>query len=676
MRNEKKDINVVKSYEDIVDQRLGLGRYQIIVVILLAIVFTADGIEVSALSLILPILKNEWNISQGLQGLLGTILFLGLFCGSLFAGFFIDKFGRKKSLEYISLSQFILGIYSSTLNDVYSFLLIRGLFGFLLGFIIPLIPTLCTETLPTSKRGKITVLVNISFSIGQFLATIIAWFCLKDMTSGNWRLMLIICAVPPIIVFFGSRRFLKESPRYVILYGSVEEGIEILNQIININTDNEPLYKRVFCLDFYKPLKVKEEEKIKSLCNDSNNIKSVGNLNIDKNITINKISDKKLKFSSLKAELGIITECDKENDIESVISHKKIKPKDNFNHSLNIELLCCEKENEIEDEKNNSNSKSNDSFISEINENYESDANPLPDDMNINKDHIINDIPYFNYTNDIEDLKKWRNYVLLNYSEIAYFNKETNDRNHNKCVENELTPPNNLFPEVKKHISKCHTLFNDKYKRFTIGLWTIWFSLNFIKYGLVFILPFFLNAWDKINKEKEIELDGMKSLILTTLGEGFSGVFAYYLVDSPKFGRKRTLFIGLLISTIFILFSYFIPLSYPKILIFGISISRLFLKTAFAVLYPFTAEVYHTSLRTLGVSSSSTIGRIGSSLMPIVSINLFYIDMWLPFLLYFFVGIIGLLGALLLPYDTQGKNLDIIDPLVSSISQRKLINEF
>jgi len=585
----------IYSFEEIVDKRLGLGRYQIIVVVLLGLIFSADGIEISTLSLILPILKNEWKISETLQGLLGTVLFLGLFIGSLSAGFFIDKIGRKKTLEYVSITQFILGIYSSTISNVYTFLLVRGIFGFLLGFIIPLIPTLCTETIPAEKRGKITVLVNISFSIGQFLASIIAWLCLDNMTKGNWRLMLIICSIPPLLVFIGSRRFLRESPRYVILTDSVENGISIMNEIVQINNDVEPFYKRIFSLDLYKEFKI-EENRFTSE-------------NLNQNSKINK------KIS---------------NEYFDSPTGKNLRKNSNYNKALNIDDIKNSDFDNLKSPKENSES-----------------------------------LKYFNYEEDYYLLKRWKDYVLSH-------NKDNPEENEQEMPKNS----NQFSDQFEKYYKMLKALFNEKYKKFTIGLWITWFTLNFTKYGLVYIFPFFLNSWDQMNQQQKLKLDGIKSLVLTTLGEGFSGIFAYYLVDSPQFGRKYTLALGQFISSIFILFTYFIPLDHGNYLIFTLFVARLFVKMAFAVLYPLTAEVYHTSLRTLGVSSSSATGRIGASLMPMISIKLFYINMWLPFLLYFFVGMLGLFGTLILPYDTQGKHLDMNESLITKNSEKKILKDF
>ncbi len=533
------------SFEKIVEEKLPMGRYQYLLFILLALIFITDGIEMANLSLILPILKKEWDIRESLQGLLGSVLFFGLFLGSLLAGFSVDKIGRKKALEYISILQFVLGVYSSFLSNVYIFLLIRGLFGFLLGFSVPLVPTLLTENISSEKRGKFTVLINCSFSLGSLIATIIAWFCLDNMISGNWRLMLLIGSFPSLLVYIGTRRYLKESPRYIILSSSVENGIKVLNEMIELNNENKPFYKTLIAFDFYNEYKINKKEFI-----------------FDESKYFNQNEDMK----------------------------KLIKWK---------EYVILYNDEEIGDEK----------------EIYKKENNY--NEKFLNK-------------NDFENSKN-------NYKLDSFKKKKTN---------------------YEKYLSMFRALFNEKYKFFTIGLWLTWFAINFTMYGLVFIIPFFLNAWDKQNQQSKIKLDGMKSLILTTLGEGLSGVLAYFLVDS-RFGRKYSLFYCQIISSMFILFSYFVPLDYGDYLVLFLALARLFGKVCFAVIYPYTAEIYHTSLRTLGIGASSAVGRIGACIMPFISIKLFYINMWSPFLLFFFIAFTGIIGTFIIPYDTLRKDLDV-----------------
>ena len=55
---------------------------------------------------------------------------------------------------------------------------------------------------------------------------------------------------------------------------------------------------------------------------------------------------------------------------------------------------------------------------------------------------------------------------------------------------------------------------------------------------------------------------------------------------------------------------------------------------------------------------ASAIGRVGSCVMPVVSINLLYYNTYCPFLAYGVFGACAAVATYLLPYDTQGKYLD------------------
>jgi MFS family permease len=468
---------MIKSFEELTEERIGFGRYQYIVISLLGLIFIADGIEMSAMSLIFPILKIEWSISENLQALIGSALFIGFFLGSLIAGIFTDKLGRKQTLQYASLLQFFLGIYSTFLSNPYVFLLVRGLFGFLLGYIVPIVPTLCAELIPMAKRGKITVIINGLFSVGQFLATVFAWMCLSSLSSGNWRAMLFICSLPPILVWWGSYKYLKESPCFVIMKGNFEEGIQLLNDIGRQNKGS----------DFREYT----------------------------NKDLNYFREWKMNIDAMHDNLD--TESEIKNNLKTMLSNK------------------------------------------------------------------------------------------------------------------------------------------NSYRRITLSMWASWFGINFVLYGLVFILPFFLNEIDNSQHKN----GGLESLLLTTFGEGLSGVIAYFLVDTQTFGRKYSLALGQSISCLSCLLACLVSLNHSILLVLFLSLGRLFAKMCFSIIYPLTAEIYPTKLRTMGVGIASAVGRIAGCIMPFVAIKLFYYNIYSPFISFFIVGLMGLTGTLMLPYDTRGRFLDI-----------------
>ena len=467
------------NFEHLVESRLSFGPYQKILLSLMSFVIITDGIEVAALSLILPILTKEWNISENLQGLMGSMLFVGILLGSLLSGFLTDKLGRKQTLTYFTFIQFIIGVCSAFVHNVYLFIIIRGLFGFILGFIMPLIPTLAVEWTPLEKRGKTLVIVTSVFSIGQLIAIFAAYLCLDNLTTGNWRLMLLLCSFPSLIVWYGCYKYLLESPRYVMLTQDVQSGMEILNYVMRFNKQNE--------------------EKLFSLEKDS------------------------------------------------------------------------------------------------------------------------------------QDFEVWRNFV----------NEEFEDQK------------GNFF------IKKIKDIFNDKYWKITLGIWAAWFGVNFAAYGLVFILPFFLNELDQESSMIKGKQHGLLTMMITTMGEASSGILAYFLIETKTFGRKNSLALGQFITGICCFFSYAITIRNTFIVICILTIARFFGKICFTFAYPLTAEIYPTSIRTTGLGLASAFGRLSACIMPFLLIKIFYINIYYPFLMIFFFSFLGLLGTWFIPFDTRGRMLDV-----------------
>ena len=63
------------------------------------------------------------------------------------------------------------------------------------------------------------ILMNSFTSIGKIFAFVLAYTCLENASSGNWRLMMLlnggISILGPLFVYF----FFVESPRFLIAIG-------------------------------------------------------------------------------------------------------------------------------------------------------------------------------------------------------------------------------------------------------------------------------------------------------------------------------------------------------------------------------------------------------------------------------------------------------------------------
>jgi MFS family permease len=95
-----------------------VGKYQIGVFVIVGVIGMCDAGESQALSLVLPILEDEWGITALDESLMGSFVYAGNNCirgigylvGSLLSGFVGDRFGRRHPIVISSAIMFTVGM--------------------------------------------------------------------------------------------------------------------------------------------------------------------------------------------------------------------------------------------------------------------------------------------------------------------------------------------------------------------------------------------------------------------------------------------------------------------------------------------------------------------------------------------------------------------------------------
>jgi len=90
-----------------------------------------------------------------------------------------------------------------------------------------------------------------------------------------------------------------------------------------------------------------------------------------------------------------------------------------------------------------------------------------------------------------------------------------------------------------------------------------------------------------------------------------------------------------------------------------IVIARFSIRVSIAIYWSYCSEIYGTGFRATGTGIADMWSSLSGVLVPIVSIWLFDMD---PFLPYLFLAIFALISAVcsyLLPYELLGKSLDL-----------------
>uniref|UniRef100_A0A7S3G574 Major facilitator superfamily (MFS) profile domain-containing protein n=1 Tax=Palpitomonas bilix TaxID=652834 RepID=A0A7S3G574_9EUKA len=227
-----------RSHEPIgfVIEKIGFGAGQSLVMLASILGWLGDGMQPLLLSFILPSIKREWpDLSSGLDGIIGSSLFLGMLAGSFLFGTVADKIGRRNTLAITSILSVGFTIGGSFSPSPAVLLIFEILVGFGVGGSLPVCYTLFVEFIPVKRRGFYLALLAIAWSLGELIAAGIAW---GVMAEYGWRRLLLISSVPTGSILL-VLPFIPESPRFLLLKGRERKAFAVLKKVARRN--NRPL---------------------------------------------------------------------------------------------------------------------------------------------------------------------------------------------------------------------------------------------------------------------------------------------------------------------------------------------------------------------------------------------------------------------------------------------------
>jgi len=201
---------------------------KIIFMIMLGVMF--DVFEQNAVGLIGPMLREQWGISVAEIGFLNTLTFSAAALGRIGSGYIADRYGRRTMLS-ANLLLFTLGAIICALAPNYGVLAAgRFIVGIGLGGEISIAVTMLAELCSTRFRGTAVGLVSVgSGGLGNMLApafglAVFAMFPGPD----SWRWLFACLVLPAFFVVF-YRRFIPETPRFLLSKGRVDEANRVLS---------------------------------------------------------------------------------------------------------------------------------------------------------------------------------------------------------------------------------------------------------------------------------------------------------------------------------------------------------------------------------------------------------------------------------------------------------------
>ncbi|PYL94471.1 MAG: MFS transporter [Verrucomicrobia bacterium] len=225
----------VESYVPARLDRMPWSRWHWLIVVSLGATWILDGLEVTLAGSLGGILTRHetLGLTDTEVGATATCYLAGAVIGALLFGYGTDRFGRKK-LFFITVAVYLIGTALSAFSwNFASYAFFRALTGAGIGGEYAAINSAIDELIPARVRGRVDLMINGSYWVGAALgsgATVILLDPNRFPISLGWRFAFAIGATLGLIVIF-FRRWIPESPRWLMIHGRNAEAEEIVDQV-------------------------------------------------------------------------------------------------------------------------------------------------------------------------------------------------------------------------------------------------------------------------------------------------------------------------------------------------------------------------------------------------------------------------------------------------------------
>jgi len=216
--------------------QLGFGLAQWIILLLgSGAVDFCDGIEIVLVNLVAVSTAKEFNLGDNIKPLLTTVTFAALCVGIYGSGRFGDTFGRRIPTLLSLLGTAILGLICAVMPTYLSMMAARSILGVFMGFGMTPSAALITEVTPAKFRIVMRAASKGLSNFGGICICLAALFDDPNLTTLNWRKLMIVGAIFPAIFFVASYIFLPESPAFLASIGKESEARECVHKIGQLN---------------------------------------------------------------------------------------------------------------------------------------------------------------------------------------------------------------------------------------------------------------------------------------------------------------------------------------------------------------------------------------------------------------------------------------------------------
>ncbi len=186
------------------------------------------GYDTGVVSGALLFLRTQFGgLSEFQLELVTSLLLVGAMVGALAAGRLSGWIGRRPTIM-ITAAVFVLGVLLAAVTPTYPVLLIaRFVIGLAVGSSSMAVPLYIGEIAPPRFRGGLVSLNQLAITLGILISYLVDYGL---ASSGDWRLMFGLAAIPAVLLF-GGILTQRESPYWLIERGRDDEARSVLARL-------------------------------------------------------------------------------------------------------------------------------------------------------------------------------------------------------------------------------------------------------------------------------------------------------------------------------------------------------------------------------------------------------------------------------------------------------------
>ena len=193
--------------------------------------WTLDAFDFFLLTFVVKAIAADFHARpSAVQGAIFLTLAARPF-GAVAFGWLADRFGRRPILMLDVLLYSLLELASAFAPSLVALLVLRTLFGFVMGGEWGIGASLALESIPARSRGVVSGVLQEGYAVGQLLGALVFAFAYPHFSEllphvASWRVLFAVGVIPSLLVFY-IRRNVKESPAFERAQGRRSLRLEV-----------------------------------------------------------------------------------------------------------------------------------------------------------------------------------------------------------------------------------------------------------------------------------------------------------------------------------------------------------------------------------------------------------------------------------------------------------------